>query len=86
MLQKVIFRLTWIEFLDNGSKIENHNGSVHPFLQSFCAYASNMNVNGRWDHSMLLTGLDLSDGVSQKPIGKSNGFCCTNMVPFDIIS
>ena len=73
MSQKVEFKLVRIEFLaKNPSEINTHQGTLVPFLDSFCAYASKVNANGLWDHSMLLTGVDLKEGTFTSPVGESS--------------
>ena len=69
--QKVDFKLVRIEFLaKNPSELKTHQGSLIPFLTSFCTYASNLNKDYQWDHSMLLTAVDLREGTFTSPVGK----------------
>jgi len=68
----LVFKLVHLEIQKAWpSKLNKHRGQAKLYLQSFCEYAGNLNVNNqRWDHALMLTGADIHEGGSAATAGR----------------
>lgn len=71
MTESISFRLVHLEIQTAKPKtLKDNNGQAVRYLKSFCNYAAEKNkYNGLWDHALLLTGFDLTDGGNNGTAG-----------------
>ncbi|ODN05173.1 A disintegrin and metalloproteinase with thrombospondin motifs 18 [Orchesella cincta] len=71
MTEKISFRLVHVEIqTQKPSYMKDYSGAATKYLKSFCEYAAEKNQMGSlWDHALLLTGWDLSEGGSSATAG-----------------
>ena len=68
---KLEIRLTSLEIFSKPTKAINTGEGIETiYLNSFCKYAASKNRGGKkWDHAVMLTGLDLKDKDSNGILG-----------------